>query len=588
MKDRTCVMEVALGQRKADMAVINGKIVNVYTREIYDGGVAVCEDTIAAVGQIDHCIGPNTTIIDANGNYLLPGFIDGHIHPESTSLSIRQFAEVVLAHGTTCIMADMHEVGAVGGLDAMEAVLSEAADIPLKTYFVVPSHIPFAPDLETSGGSLDSSVVAKALKRPDAIGLSEIVAPYLLQQFPDLLESMELTRASGKSLQGHMPETTGPALQACLAAGVATDHESLTADDVLERIRHGCYAMIREGSVAHNLPACIKAVTEHNVDTTMCSIITDDLHTIDLVDKGHLDESVRVALANGVDFPTAVQMVTVNAARAFNLDQEIGSLTPGRRADICITTGPENFRVKTVIAGGTLVAEDEKPLQPLSKVKHDSILLNTVKLDSSLTGEALVIKVDPKYKEAKVKVMRTFDWIPLTEGEEATLPVVDGIIKADPAQDVIHIAQVERHGKGGRIGKAFMAGFNLQSGALASTVGHDNHNITILGVNPEDMAFAGNRLAEIGGGQIVVNNGQIVHEVPLPILGLLSDVDAWTLAKEKRRLIEAAHQLGCDIIWPFMFLSFITLAAAPKYAVTDRGFIDVMQQKIIDPVLELK
>lgn len=581
-------MNVAMGREKADMAIINGKIVNVYSREIYPGGVAVCGDRIAAVGTIDHCIGPETKVIDAEGRYLLPGFIDGHIHPESTNLNIRQFAEIVLTHGTTCIMADMHEVGVVGGLEAIEAVLDEAAGIPLKIYFVVPSHVPFAPDLETSGGHIDSDAVLRALKRHDAVGLSEIVAPYLLQQFPDLLRSMEFTRIAGKTLQGHLPETKGPALQACLAAGVMTDHESLSTEDALDRVRNGCYLMMREGSVAHNLVDCLKVITDYGVDPTMCSIITDDLDTIDAVEKGHLDESLRVALANGIDFPTAVQMVTLNAARAFNLDREIGSLTPGRRADINITTGPENFRVETVIAGGKLVVKNGRLRERQSPAPHKPCLLNTVKLSRPVSAADLVIKVDPLAKQARVKVMRTLDWIPITVGQEAILPVGDGIIQADITQDVIHIAQVERYGKSGNIGKAFMAGFNLKSGAIASTVAHDNHNIIVLGVNPSDMALAVNRLAEMGGGQIVVNNGQVLYEIPFPVLGLLSDLDAWSLAAEKRRLIAAAQQLGCTISMPFMFLSFISLAAIPEYAITDKGFIDVKQQMVIDPVLDLR
>ncbi|QGP92626.1 Adenine deaminase [Neomoorella glycerini] len=584
----TRLMAVALGQEKADLALINGQIVNVYTREIYPGGVAVCGDKIAATGAIDHCIGPETRVIDAGGRYLLPGFIDGHIHPESTNLSIRQFAEVVLTHGTTCIMADMHEVGVVGGMEAIEAVLAEAAGTPLKIYFIVPSHIPFAPGLETSGGHMDSEVIARALQSPDAVGLSEIVAPYLLQQFPDLLHSMDLTLAAGKSLQGHLPETKGPALQACLAAGVMTDHESLSTEDALERVRTGCHLMMREGSVAHNLADCLKVITEHHVDPTMCSIITDDLHTIDAVEKGHLDASLRVALASGIDFPTAVQMVTLNAARAFNLDREIGSLAPGRRADINITTGPEDFEVQTVIAGGKLVVEKGKLLTRFPVAEHNPILLNTVKLPRPLTATDLAIKVNGTARIARVKVMRTLDWIPITVGQEATLPVAGGIIQAAPDQDVIYIAQVERHGKGGRIGKAFMAGFNLKSGALASTIAHDNHNIIVLGVNHADMALAVNRLAEIGGGQIVVNNGQVLYEVPFPVLGLLSDLDAWALAEEKRRLNASAQKLGCTISMPFMFLSFISLAAIPEYAITDHGFIDVLQQKVIDPVLSVE
>jgi adenine deaminase len=581
------LMSVSMGLEKADLAVVNGKIVNVYSKEIYDGGVAVANGKIAAIGDVAYCIGDRTKIVDAGGNYILPGFIDGHIHPESTNLSIRSFAEIVLTHGTTVVMSDMHEVGVVAGMEAIEAVLDEARATDLKIYFVVPSHVPFASGLETSGGIFDSEIIERALTRPDAVGLSEIVAPYLLQGFPDLIKAMEIAASTGKSLQGHLPEMKGSAMNTCMAAGVSTDHESLGTEDAIERLRVGCHLMMREGSAARNMTECLKAITEHKLDSTMCSIVTDDLHTVDAVDRGHLDDALRTALKNGIDFVTAVQMVTVNAARAFNLDREIGALAPGRRADINITTGAEDFKVISVISGGNLVVEDGKLIKGYPKADHKPYLLNTVKLSKFMSAEDFMIKVDAEAKQAKVKVMRTLDWIPITFSQEAILPVVDGIIQCNIEQDVLHIAQVERYGKNGNIGKAFMAGFNLKSGAIASSVGHDNHNIIVLGTNFEDMAVAVNHIAEIQGGQVLVNNGEIISEVAYPILGLLSDLDAWQLAEQKKELNAKIHGLGSNITIPFMFLSFICLAAIPEYAVTDHGFIDVMEQKIINPVLEL-
>ncbi len=283
------LLAVAGGQAPADLVVTNGKIVNVYSGEIYEGGIAICDDKIAAVGDVAYTIGDTTKIYDAEGKYITPGFIDGHIHPESSSLSIRPFAELVLKHGTTAIMTDIHEVGVVGGLKAIEAVLDEAKDTDLKLYFVVPSHVPFSPYLETSGGEFNTEIIETALKRPDAVGLSEIVGPYILAQFPDLMASMDAALScSGKTLQGHLPDMKGPALNMCLAAGVSTDHESLGADDAVERLRAGCHLMIREGSAARGLNECIKPILEKGLDTSRVSIVTDDLHTNDAVDFGHL------------------------------------------------------------------------------------------------------------------------------------------------------------------------------------------------------------------------------------------------------------------------------------------------------------
>lgn len=582
------LMQAALGAVKADLAIVNGKLVNVYTKEIYEAGVAVIDNKICATGDISHCIGDATKVIDAKGFFLTPGFIDGHIHPESSNLNVRNFAEIVLQHGTTAIMTDFHEIGCVGGVEAIEAVLEEATDLPLEIKFISPSHIPFSPGLETSGGHLDNTMVKELLKREDVVGLSEVVGPYVLMGSEDLLKSMDHTLNAGKTLQGHLPEIKGPAMQACVAAGISTDHESLGTEDAVERARNGLHVMMREGSAARNLADCLKAITEHGQDPSMFSIVTDDLHTIDAVDKGHLDASVRTAMENGIDFATAIQMVSLNAARAFNLDRSHGSLSVGRRADINLTTAPDDFRVVSVIAGGKLVVENGKLIEKFAPVKHKDILLNTVTLKNPITAEGLMIKTENEAAStAHVLAMKTLPFIPITTPEEATLKVEGGVIQADTEQDIIHIAQVERYGINGNIGRAFMGGFGLNRGAIACSIGHDNHNIIVLGTNHQDMAIAVNRLADIGGGQLVVDDGKVVDEIEFPIAGLLSDLDAVTLAEKKKQMLIHTRNMGCIIPIPFMFLSFICLAAIPAFAVTDHGFIDVMKQEVINPVLSV-
>ena len=581
------LLKVAGGQESADIVVKNGKLVNVYSGEIYEGGVAVAGDTIAAVGDVDYTIGENTKVIDAGGKYITPGFIDGHIHPESSSLSIRSFAEIVLQHGTTAIMTDLHEIGVVGGIEAIEAVLEENKATDLKIYFVVPSHVPFSPMLETSGGSFNGDIIKKALGRPDAVGLSEVVGPYVLAGFPDLMNSIDYARANGKSIQGHLPDMKGPALNTCLAAGVSTDHEALGAEDAVDRLRGGCHLMMREGSAARNLEACIKPILEQKLDTSRVSIVTDDLHTCDAVDCGHLDEAVRTALKCGADFTAAIQMVTLNAARAFGLDGEIGGLAPGRRADINITTGPEDFKVEAVVSGGKLVCQDGKLLVHYPPAKHADVLLNTAKLLHPITADSFKMAAPAGAKKVKVQAMDTLPWIPITEGRQAVLEVKDGIVQCDLEQDVLYIAQVERYGKNGNVGKGFMGGFSLKSGAIASSVGHDNHNVIVLGTNFEDMAVAVNRVVELTGGQVLVDGGKVIEEVAYPVCGLLSDLSAGELAAQKRVLNDAIHARGSKISIPFMFLSFICLAAIPCFAVTDKGFIDVLAQKVMDPILEV-
>ncbi len=581
------LLAAAGGQAPADIVVKNGKLVNVYTKEIYEGGVAISGDKIAAVGDVEYAIGEGTKVIDAGGNYITPGFIDGHIHPESSSLSIRSFAELVLKHGTTAVMTDLHEIGVVAGLEGIEAVLEEAEATDLKLYFVVPSHVPFAPNLETSGGHFNPEIIKKALERKDAVGISEVVGPYILNGFPELMESMDhVNHMPGKTCQGHLPDMEGAALNTCLVAGVTTDHESLSGEDALARLRNGCHLMIREGSAARNMADCLKPILEQKLDTSRVSIVTDDLHTVDAVDRGHLDDAVRTALKNGVDFPTAIQMVSLNAARAFHLDDEIGGLAPGKRADLNITTGEEAFEVLSVISGGKQIVDHKKCLVSYPKAEHKPCLLNTTRLKNPITPDSFKIYALEGAKKVRVQVMDTLPWIPITQGREAVLDVKDGVVQCDISQDVLYIAQVERYGINGNVGKAFMGGFHLQAGAIASSVGHDNHNVIVMGTNFEDMAKAVNYLIDIGGGQVVVKDGEILGAVEYPVCGLLSDLSGEELADKKRKLNSIIHELGCPITIPFMFLSFICLAAIPVYAITDVGFINVLTQEVVDPVIE--
>ena len=580
------LLAVAAGNAPADLVITGGKIVNVYSGEIYDGGVAVCGGRIAAVGDVDYAIGEGTRVVDAAGGYITPGFIDGHIHPESSNLAIRSFAEIVLKHGTTSIMTDLHEVGVVAGLEGIEAVIAENEATDLNLYFVVPSHVPFSPALETSGGEFDSGVIKRALAREDAVGLSEVVGHYILAGLPDLMESMDAALAKpGMILNGHLPDMTGPTLNACLAAGVSTDHEALDGPQILERLRGGCHAMLRESSAARTLAGQLEPIVNSDIDTSRLSIVADDLHCCDAVKRGHMDDYIRIALEAGLPFTKAIQMVSLNAARAFSLDSSIGGLAPGKRADINITTGPDDFKVLSVFAGGKQILDNGEMLVSYPKAEHDDVLLNTMTLDHPITAESFGIAAPEGASKVKVLVMDTLPWIPITTPREVVLEVKDGIVQCDVEQDVLYIAQVERYGKNGNVGKAFMGGFQLKSGAIASSVGHDNHNIIVMGTNFEDMAIAVNRVVETQGGQVLVDGGEVIAEVVLPVCGLLSDLSAEELAAEKDAVNAAIHERGSIISIPFMFLSFICLAALPGFAITDHGFIDVASQSIIDPVL---
>lgn len=582
------LLDVAAGERPADKAVINGRIVNVLSGEIYEGGVAIHGDQIAAIGDIEYTIGEDTEIIDAEGNYITPGFVDAHIHPESTSLAIRQFADLVLEHGTTTIVTDLHEVGVVAGEPAIEDVLAENQGTGLNIEYIVPSHVPFSPNLETSGAVFDHEIIAKALDHPQAAGLSETVGEYIWRRTPDLLASIEDTLAHKYVVHGHLPDLDQKHFNVAIAAGVTTDHEAITPDDVLQRLRNGAYALLRDGSAARSLGQLLPTVLEKKLNDSRVSIITDDLSTTDAVDRGHLDEAVRSALKLGASFIQAIQFVTLNPSNASGIATKVGALAPRLRADINITTGPDDFKVLATIAGGQLKARDGRIITPSPVAEHQPILLDTVHLQRPVTAEDFAIHVDGDATKAKVIVADVLPWIAITQRRDVELPVRDGIIQSDIDQDVLYIAQVERHGKNGNIGKAFQGGFHIHDGAIASSVGHDNHNIIVVGTNLEDLAFAVNRVAELQGGQVAVKDGKVLAEVPLPVLGLLSDKSGEELAADKHRLNDAAKELGSSIPDPFIFLSFISLAAVPAYAVTDHGFIDVAKQEVIDPVLAVE
>ncbi|MCD4673171.1 MAG: amidohydrolase family protein [Anaerolineaceae bacterium] len=580
------LFDVAMGKVPADLVIKNGQIVNVYTGEIYEGGVAIAGDRIAASGDVDYAIGETTEIIDAEGNYIVPGFIDGHIHPESTALSPARFAEIALSRGTTSVFTDFHEIGVVGGMAAMEAAVEEAKATPLKFNWVMPSHIPFSPGLETSGGSIDPEIIRKALERDDVVGLSEVVSVYIAFEHPGLLQSIDDTRKAGKIVSGHGPEIEGPLANAFAALGVLNDHESLIAQDVLIRARRGIYVHLRHNLIVPTMPELIKAMTESKIDSRMLCLATDDTSAISLVNEGHIDYLIRTVMALGVDFVTAIQMATLNNACSFQKALEIGSLAPGRYADVNIVTGADDFKVLKTIANGKLVAENEKLVTPIDIPEHAPVLLNTFHLKEPVKAQDLVIPAKEGAASARMHVMRTLPWVPITEGGEAVLPVKDGYVNSDVSQDLLHIAVIERHHKTGNIGKAFIGGFALSAGAMASSIGHDHHNIVVMGADPQEMAVAANRVVELNGGIVLVKDGKVVKEIPLPIAGLLTDTDAWTLAQQRQELLAAAAELGCMVADAFMFLSFVTLAAIPAFAVTDKGYVDVMTQQIMDPVLE--
>ncbi len=581
------LVQVALGKKPADIVIRNGKLVNVITHEIYETEVAVAKGKIASIGPVPQgAIGSDTQVIDAKGMYMAPGFLDAHIHIESSMLSYTEFAKMVVKHGTTAVATDLMEVTIVSGIEGMKEVLAESKHTPVKLYYPIPAFME-ENGLQTTGSTLYTGMIDELIQLPEAVGLAEVLAPPILAGSPASAHMLELAEKYHKSAEGHAPALLGESLNAYVGAGVTSDHESTYKEEALAKLRMGLHVLMREGSASTDLRPCLKAITEEHVDTRYCSMISDDIDALHISRKGHMDNKVRIAVEEGVDPVTAIQMVTINPAENFHIQNQVGSITPGKIADIVLLSSLEACQVEAVIANGELVVDERKLIKNIPPQQYSNLLRDTVKLSHSMTAEDMVLKVDAGAKTAKVHVIGASPVSLLTEALEAELPVAGGIVQPDVENDILRIACVERYGKNGSIGRSFIKNFGLKSGAIAISVGHDHHNISVVGSDADDMAFAVNRIAQLQGGLVLVKHGEVLAEIPLPICGLLSDLDGETVAGKLADMIEILQTLGCDVPSPNITLSFITLIFIPFLAITDQGLFDVLQFKLIDPVISL-
>lgn len=583
----SALIRTALGKRAADVVIKGGKLVNVITGEIYAAEVAIADGKIAAVGSVpESAVGEKTKIIDARGMYLAPGFIDAHIHIESSMLSYTEFAKLAIKHGTTAVATDLMEVTIVSGVEGMKEVLAESKNTPVRLYYPVPAFME-ENGIQTTGSLLRADMIDDLIRLPEAVGLAEVLAPPILAESPASAHMLDLAKKYRKTAEGHAPALTGAGLNAYVGAGVTSEHESTNMEEALEKLRAGLHLLMREGSASTDLRPCLKIITEEHVDTRYCSMVSDDVDALHISRKGHLDNKVRIAVEEGVDPVTAIQMVTINPAESLRIQDQVGSITPGKFADIVFLSSLEDCRVEGVIANGELVVEGRRLVKELPAPNYSSLLRDTVRLPHRITGDELVLKTDSSHKSARVRVIGASHNTLLTDALEAELPVVNGTVQPDTERDILRIACVERYGKNGGIGKAFIKNFGLKTGAIATSVGHDHHNITVVGSDPEDMATAVNRIAELQGGLVLVRDGKVLAEIPLPICGLLSDLDGELVANKLEELIEQARQLGCEVPSPNITLSFITLIFIPDLGITDQGLFDVRTFKLVDPIISL-
>ena len=567
---------VAQGSAPAELVIRNATLVNVCTGELQEHtDVACAMGRIAYVGpDASHCIGPDTDVTDAGGAYLEPGLLDGHIHIESSMMTPRNFARAVLPHGTTGVYHDPHEICNVLGPRGVEFMMEDAAATPLKAMLTMPSCVPAVPGFEDTGGFVGPAEVAASMADGRTVGLGEMMNyPGILSGSDHAHDIVGETLKAGKTVTGHysVPETDR-GLNAYIASGIRCCHESTRAEDALAKMRLGMYAMLREGSGWRDLHEVIRSVTEHRVDRRFAVLITDDAHPHTLMEEGHLDRLLRRAVQEGLDPVSAIQMVTINCAQCFQMDHELGSVTPGKCADMVLFADLKDFVVQKVFVDGVLVARDGALTAPIPEGDCPDWARSTVRL-SPVKPEDFRFAA-PSDAPQRVRAIGVMGGkVPDVE-RIVTLTPRDGALGADPAQDILKAVVFERHKGTGTRGMGFVHGFGISGGAMASTVAHDAHNLLVVGSNDADMALAANTLIASQGGMCVVKDGKVLGHIPLPIAGLMGEGAPEEMAALADALGRAWTGIGCTLPSPFMTMALIPLACIPDLRLTNRGLVD--------------
>lgn len=582
------LIETAAGRSPADTVIRNGKWVNVHTREVLDGhDIAIKAGRIAYVGpDASYCTGPDTQVIEAEGRYMVPGLCDGHMHIESGMLTPAEFARAVIPHGTTTMFTDPHEIANVLGLEGVRLMHDEALLQPVNIYTQMPSCAPSAPGLETTGYEISAEDVTEAMTWPGIIGLGEMMNfPGVANGDAKMLAEIAATQRAGKTVGGHYASPDlGPDFAAYVAGGPADDHEGTCEADAIARMRQGMRAMVRLGSAWYDVEAQITAITEKGLDPRNFILCTDDCHSGTLVNDGHMNRVVRHAIDCGCDPLVAIQMATINTATHFGLEREIGSITPGRRADVILTSDLKTLPIEVVIARGQIVAESGSIKVECPHLDWPAHARGTVHLGHELTAKDFELAAPDGANAVTANVIGVVENQAPTKALKAELPVQDGLVEG--TEDVCQIALVERHRATGGVTNAFVSGFGYEGKmAMASTVAHDSHHMIVVGTDRAQMALAANRLAEVGGGITIFRDGEELALVELPIAGLMSDSPASEVAANAQKLVETMEACGCKLNNAYMQHSLLALVVIPELRISDLGLVDVRSFKKI-PVIE--
>ena len=582
------LVDVAMGRTHADLVVRNARWVNVHSGEIIpQTDVAVAAGRFAYCGpDAGYMIGPDTEVVDAAGRFIIPGLCDAHMHVESGMVTVTEFCRAVIPHGTTSMFIDPHEIANVLGLPGVRLMHDEALAQPVNVWVQIPSCVPSAPGLEEGGAILGPRDVAEAMGWPAIIGLGEVMNfPGVAANDPTMVGEIAATRKAGRTVGGHYASPDlGRAFHAYVAGGPEDDHEGTRMEDAAARVRQGMKAMLRLGSAWYDVAEQVRAITEMGLDSRHFILCTDDCHSGTLVREGHMDRVVRHAISRGLKPMTAIQMATINTAEHFKLEREIGSVTPGRRADFLIVSDLSDLTIDAVYGRGVRLASGGKLEADMPAHAYPDSAIDTVKLGRALTADDFRVAA-PKGVGATVeaRVIGVVENQAPTRALTAHVPVQGGIAMPDPANDVCRIALVERHRASGDVVNGFVSGFGYTGRcAMASTVAHDSHHMIVVGTSEDDMALAANRLGKVGGGVVFFVDGKEQALVEMPIAGLMSSERAEIVAEKADRLIAAMRAAGCTLNNAYMQHSLLALVVIPSLRISDKGIIDVERFELVD------
>jgi adenine deaminase len=554
---RRALIDVALGKTPADLVIEGGSLVNVHTGEIYSADVAVKGDRIASVGDVEYTKGAETRVVDADGRYVTPGLVDGHLHCYHSYLGVNEYVQAMLTHGVTATADGFYGQGIVGGKDAIR-FFKEAFDrMPIRLIFLVPT-LSYLQNRElglTPTPGISAEDMFEILDWEGCFGLEEPPFIPIVEKWDEFLGLLEATLAARKVITGHAAGIDWRQLQAYAAMGTATDHEAVELEEGLAKARAGIRLLMRQGSGAEDVAELVRTHTERGIDTRALAMCADLASPEKLVKEGGVDENVRVAIRNGVAPIKAVQMATINVAEIFYAQHDVGAVAPGRFADILLVDDLVTFSVDTVLVGGREVVQGGEFVAELPSTEYPPAFYGTVRLERPIEPEQLLLRVDGD-GEREVRVIGVTEGSLETDERRGRLRIEDGALRGDPSSDVLPIAMIDRFRKGTGVGLGFVQGFGLRRGAIASSVNAVCENLVVVGTNPTDMAIAVNRLAEIGGGKIVVAEGEVVALVELPLLGLLSEDGLDVVMEKFERCFAAIAELGCTLKSPFSQLEF--------------------------------